>query len=186
MLCDWLTRLSSNASLICDRYSGSGGCKGCRQTQHGECGGGQDAHYGFEGYNRLSEHAVKLAKPCNMALTMMAAIGIGTGKQEKKMLSAPAESELKKRNEELEKDLRASREREEQMKRELQSAMERLRVAEEAEERLCSQLGELEAESVYQARDYHAQIVSLMEQLSRTQSLLLKTSASSIPLPSSS
>jgi len=116
----------------------------------------------------------------------MAAIGIGAGKQERKMLPAPAENELKKRNEELEKELRESKDREEQMKRELHSAWERLRVAEEAEERLCSQLGELEAEAVYHARDYHAQIVSLMEQLSRAQSLLLKTGASSIPLPSSS
>lgn len=120
-----------------------------------------------------------------MALTMMAAIGIGI-KQEKKMPTVVAESELKKRNEELEKELRESKEREEQMKRELQSAWERLRVAEEAEERLCSQLGELEAEAVYHARDYHARIVSLMDQLSRAQSLLLKTGASSISLPSSS
>ncbi|QCE15425.1 protein RESPONSE TO LOW SULFUR 2-like [Vigna unguiculata] len=121
-----------------------------------------------------------------MALTMMAAIGICSGKQEKTVPPAPAENELKKRNEELEKELRESKEREEQMKRDLQSARERLRVAEEAEERLCSQLGELEAEAVYQARDYHAQIVSLMEQLSRAQSLLLKTGASSIPVSSSS
>ncbi|KAG5050264.1 hypothetical protein AAZX31_04G206400 [Glycine max] len=121
-----------------------------------------------------------------MALTMMAAIGIGM-KQEKKMPATPApENELKKRNAELEKELRESKEREEQMKRELQSAWERLRVAEEAEERLCSQLGELEAEAVYHARDYHARIVSLMDQLSRAQSLLLKTGASSISLPSSS
>lgn len=122
-----------------------------------------------------------------MVLAMMAAIGIGA-RQEKEVVPAPVpESELKKRNEELEKALRESKEREEKMKRELQSAWERLRVAEEAEERLCSQLGELEAESVYQARDYHAQIVSLMDQLSRAQSLLLKTgAASSISLPSSS
>ncbi|KAK7410795.1 hypothetical protein VNO78_01890 [Psophocarpus tetragonolobus] len=124
-----------------------------------------------------------------MALTMMAAIGIGV-KQEKKMqmpAPAPEENELRKRNQELEKALRESREREEQMKRELQSAWERLRVAEEAEERLCSQLGELEAEAVDHARDYHARIVSLMDQLSRAQSLLLKTGASSsIALPSSS
>ncbi|XP_020229099.1 protein RESPONSE TO LOW SULFUR 2 [Cajanus cajan] len=122
-----------------------------------------------------------------MALTMMAVIGIG-GKQDKKTPPAAAEeSELKKRNEELEKELRESKEREEQMKRQLQSAWERLRVAEEAEERLCSQLGELEAEAVYQARDYHARIVSLMDQLSRAQGLLLnKNTASSIPLPSSS
>ncbi|TKY73983.1 hypothetical protein E2542_SST02742 [Spatholobus suberectus] len=119
-----------------------------------------------------------------MAPTMMAVIGIG-GKQQKEKTPA-AESELKKRNEELEKELRESREREEKMKRELQSAWERLRVAEEAEERLCSQLGEFEAEAVCHARDYNARIVSLVDQLSRAQTLLLKTGASSVSLPSSS
>ncbi|XP_027338856.1 protein RESPONSE TO LOW SULFUR 2-like [Abrus precatorius] len=118
-----------------------------------------------------------------MAPTMMAVIGIG-GKQGNK--KPVPESELKKRNEELEKELRESREREEQMKRELQNAWQRLRVAEEAEERLCSQLGELEAESVHQARDYHARIVSLMDQLSRAQNLLLKAGTPSISLRSSS
>lgn len=101
--------------------------------------------------------------------SMMAVIGTGGKKQIK---NAAPEPELKKRNEELEKELKESKEREEQMKRQLQSVWERLRVAEEAEERLCSQLGELEAEAVYQARDYHGRIVSLMEQLSRAQSLL--------------
>ncbi|KAJ7959488.1 putative Response to low sulfur protein [Quillaja saponaria] len=57
--------------------------------------------------------------------------------------------QLKKRNEELEKELNRSKEREEKMKLELQSAWERLRVSEEAEERLCSQLGEFEAEAVF-------------------------------------
>ena len=117
---------------------------------------------------------------------------MGIGDKKKKTNTRECETtsslelQLKKRNEELEEELSQSKEREEQMKRELQSAWERLRVAEEAEERLCSQLGELEAEAVYQARDYHARIVSLMDQLSRAQSLLLKTSASSISLPSSS
>ncbi|KAJ0045348.1 hypothetical protein Pint_05428 [Pistacia integerrima] len=71
------------------------------------------------------------------------------------------------RNEELERELKKSREREEQTRVELQKVLERLRLAEEAEEMLCSQLGELEAEAVSQARDYHAQIVSLMSQLSK-------------------
>lgn len=113
----------------------------------------------------------------------MAMIGTG-GKQESK--NAAAERELKKRNEELEKALRESKEREEQMRRQLESACERLRVAEEAEERLCSQLGELEAEAVYHARDYHDRIVSLMDQLSRAQILLHKAGATSISVPSSS
>ncbi|KAL5737198.1 hypothetical protein ACOSQ2_031986 [Xanthoceras sorbifolium] len=77
------------------------------------------------------------------------------------------EEDLRKRNEELERELKNSKEREEQMKVELQKTWERLRLAEEAEERLCSQLGELEAESVNQARDYHARILSLMNQLSQ-------------------
>ncbi|KAJ1387493.1 protein RESPONSE TO LOW SULFUR 2-like [Sesbania bispinosa] len=115
----------------------------------------------------------------------MAVFGIG-GRQQSMNNAVVPENELKKRNEELEKELRESKEREEQMKRQLQSAWERLRVAEEAEERLCSQLGELEAEAVYQARDYHARIVSLMDQLSRAQNLLHKTGASSISVPSSS
>ncbi|PON31470.1 hypothetical protein TorRG33x02_205290 [Trema orientale] len=87
---------------------------------------------------------------------------------------------LKKRNEELEQELRRSQEREEEMKTELVKAWRRLRVAEEAEERLCSQLGELEAEAVDQARSDHARIVSLMDQLSRAQQLL---QAASISIP---
>ncbi|KAL4324266.1 hypothetical protein GQ457_11G032170 [Hibiscus cannabinus] len=76
--------------------------------------------------------------------------------------------ELRKRNQQLEKELRESREREEQMREELRRIWERLRVAEEAEERLCSTLGELEAEALNQARAYNAHIVSLMDQLSKT------------------
>ncbi|CAL9008983.1 unnamed protein product [Prunus brigantina] len=87
---------------------------------------------------------------------------------------------LRKRNEELERELRKSQEREERMKAELQKARERLRVAEEAEERLCSQLGELEAEAVDQARTDHARILALMNQLSQAQRLL---QASSVAQP---
>lgn len=82
------------------------------------------------------------------------------------------EEELRKRNQELEKELMESREREEKMKKELRKIWERLRVAEEAEERLCSQLGELEAESVNQARAYNAHVVSLMDQLSKANVLV--------------
>ncbi|XP_028782324.1 protein RESPONSE TO LOW SULFUR 3-like [Neltuma alba] len=109
---------------------------------------------------------------------------IRNGSQEKKAESRdPAALQLKQRNEELEKELRQSKEREEFMRRELQSACERLRVAEDAEERLCSQLGELEAEALHEARDYHARIVALMEQLSHAQNLL---KAYSVSVPSSS
>jgi len=110
---------------------------------------------------------------------MMAVIGTGGKKESKNAVPVP-ESELKRRNDQLEKELKESKEREEQMRRQLQSAWERLRVAEEAEERLCSQLGELEAEAVYQARDYHDRIVSLMDQLSRAQSLLHQSSSNSL------
>ncbi|XP_044505770.1 protein RESPONSE TO LOW SULFUR 3-like [Mangifera indica] len=78
-----------------------------------------------------------------------------------------SEEDLKRRNEELERELKKSREREEQTRVELQKVLARLRLAEEAEEMLCSQLGELEAEAVTQARAYHAQIISLMNQLSK-------------------
>ncbi|KAF3489870.1 hypothetical protein F2Q69_00056382 [Brassica cretica] len=43
-------------------------------------------------------------------------------------------------------------------------------VAEEAEERLCSQLAELEAESLDQARDYQSRIFFLVNELSRLSS----------------
>ncbi|CAN6466141.1 unnamed protein product [Victoria cruziana] len=79
---------------------------------------------------------------------------------------------LKRRNDELEAQLRQSLEREERMRVELERTLERLRFAEEAEERLCSQLGDLEAEAVDQARSYHYKIQSLTEQLSRAQLLL--------------
>ncbi|OIV96897.1 hypothetical protein TanjilG_00479 [Lupinus angustifolius] len=118
---------------------------------------------------------------------IMAVIGIG-GNQERRKKVLPendtAALEMKKRNEELEKELKESKVREEEMKRKLHSAWERLRVAEEAEERLCSQLGDLEAEAVHQAREYHSQIVYLTEQLSRAQTLVHK-SDSSISIPSS-
>ncbi|XP_045823012.1 protein RESPONSE TO LOW SULFUR 3-like [Trifolium pratense] len=114
-----------------------------------------------------------------MSIFMMSVLGTGERKESKIATVTVPESELKKRNEALEKELKESKEREEQMRRQLQSTWERLRVAEEAEERLCSQLGELEAEAVYQARDYHDRIVSLMDQLSRAQSLLHKAHTSS-------
>ena len=69
------------------------------------------------------------------------------------------------------------------MRTELLKSWQRLRIAEDAEERLYSQLGELEAEVVDQARTCHTQIVSLVDQLSRAQQLL---QAASISIPSSS
>ncbi|PSS04525.1 Protein RESPONSE TO LOW SULFUR like [Actinidia chinensis var. chinensis] len=92
--------------------------------------------------------------------------------------SAADEEVLRRRNEELERELKKSLEREDKMKQELQRTWERLRVAEEAEERLCTQLGELEAEAVDQARAYRARFLGLMDQLSAAQKLLQASSAS--------
>ncbi|XP_010519580.1 PREDICTED: uncharacterized protein LOC104798994 [Tarenaya hassleriana] len=68
--------------------------------------------------------------------------------------------ELRRRNGELEKEV-------EEMREDMMRMWRRLQVAEEAEERLCSQLAELEAESLHQARDYHSRILFLLDQLSR-------------------
>ncbi|MCL7047035.1 hypothetical protein MKW94_007040 [Papaver nudicaule] len=86
---------------------------------------------------------------------------------------------LRQRNEELEVELRKSLEREEQMRRELEKSTRKLYVVEEAEERLCSQLGELEAEALDHIRLYQDQIRSLNEQLSQAQSLLKSINSSS-------
>lgn len=93
--------------------------------------------------------------------------------------------EMKKKNEELEKELEASHEREQIMMAELKKAWGKLKVAEEAEERLSSQLGELEAEALTQARDYHQQIVSLMNQLSHAHKLLQQSASLSSSIVSS-
>ncbi|KAF8413436.1 hypothetical protein HHK36_001424 [Tetracentron sinense] len=103
-------------------------------------------------------------------------VGVVASKPEHKHLMkgcfGGAEEALRRRNEELEREVKKSLEREEKTREELQRVSQRLRFIEEAEERLCSQLGELEAEAVHQARAYHAQINSLMDQLSRAQMLL--------------
>ncbi|KAG4963820.1 hypothetical protein AAZX31_14G173400 [Glycine max] len=114
---------------------------------------------------------------------------MGIGDKKKKTNTRECETtsslelQLKKRNEELEEELSQSKEREEHVRRQLRAALDRLTVAEEAEERLCAQLGDLEAEALQQAREYHARIVSLVDQLSQAHSLLLNTP---IPLHSRS
>ncbi|GFP94307.1 hypothetical protein PHJA_001575200 [Phtheirospermum japonicum] len=87
------------------------------------------------------------------------------------------EEALRRRNEELERELKKSLEREERMREELTRALARMTVAEEAEERLCCQLGELEAEAVDQAREYRARMMDLMEQLSGAKELLSRSSS---------
>ncbi|GLJ07146.1 hypothetical protein SUGI_0059650 [Cryptomeria japonica] len=54
----------------------------------------------------------------------------------------------------------------------LEKARMRLLMTEEAEEHLCSQLGELEADSVLQARDNNQHVDSLKQQLAQMQDLL--------------
>jgi len=83
------------------------------------------------------------------------------------LLSAtvPNWEELRRRNEELEREVSKRKEREERMKKELDQTRARLRMVEEAEERLSSEFGELEAEAVAQARAYHLRIKYLSDQL---------------------
>ncbi|CAH8313865.1 unnamed protein product [Eruca vesicaria subsp. sativa] len=71
--------------------------------------------------------------------------------------------ELRRKNGEMEKVV-------EEMKKEMSQLWRRTQVAEEAEEHLCSQLAELEAESLEEARDYHSRIIFLVNELSRVSS----------------
>ncbi|CAN8278433.1 unnamed protein product [Cochlearia groenlandica] len=71
--------------------------------------------------------------------------------------------ELRRRNGELERQV-------EEMKKEMLQLWRRAVVAEEAEERLCSQMAELEVESLDQAREYQSRIVFLVDQISRLSS----------------
>ncbi|KAK1415094.1 hypothetical protein QVD17_30865 [Tagetes erecta] len=96
--------------------------------------------------------------------------------------SAAEEEVLRRRNEELERELKQSLEREEKMKMEMKKMIDRLRVAEDAEERLCSQLGELEAEAVDQARTYRERLVTLMEQLSIAKKIIQSGSVGTISM----
>ncbi|CAH8268026.1 unnamed protein product [Arabidopsis lyrata] len=82
-------------------------------------------------------------------------------------VTAEEVEELRRRNGELEREM-------EDMKKEMVQLWRRAVVAEEAEERLCSQLAELEVESLDQARDYHSRIVFLMDQISRLSSSSLE------------
>ncbi|KAF9603769.1 hypothetical protein IFM89_037855 [Coptis chinensis] len=114
-----------------------------------------------------------------MAPSIAASFVTSSPKKQQPMMKGRGEEEkdeaalsLRKRNEELEKELHNSLERERKMREELERTTHRLRVVEDAEENLCSQLGELEAEAVDQARLYHAEIKSLMQRLSQAQKLL--------------
>ena len=69
------------------------------------------------------------------------------------MVAASEVEELRQKNGEMEKAV-------EEMRKEMLQLWRRTQVAEEAEEHLCSQLAELEAESLDQARDYHSRIAA--------------------------
>ena len=75
-------------------------------------------------------------------------------------VAASEVDELRRKNGEMEKAV-------EEMRKEMLQLWRRTQVAEEAAEHLCSQLAELEAESLDQARDYHTRIIFLTNQLSR-------------------
>ncbi|ERN08194.1 protein RESPONSE TO LOW SULFUR 4 [Amborella trichopoda] len=85
------------------------------------------------------------------------------------------EEGLKKTNEELQRELWASLEREERMREQLERVIRQLRLLEDAEERLCTQLGEVEAEALDQARTYNMQVQALTLRLSQAEALLQKT-----------
>jgi len=80
--------------------------------------------------------------------------------------------DLRRKNEELESKLREREDREEKLRKELERTRERLRLVEEAEEMLCSQLGDFEAEAVTQARAFHRRIKDLTEQLNEAQRII--------------
>ncbi|XP_058106694.1 protein RESPONSE TO LOW SULFUR 3-like [Magnolia sinica] len=99
------------------------------------------------------------------------------GPRHQKSRYSDEEEILRRRNEELEKELKESLEREKKVREEMERTKERLRAVEDAEERLCFQLGEQEAESVYEARAYSVEIRSLKEQLSQARKLIQSATA---------
>lgn len=82
-------------------------------------------------------------------------------------VAAEEMEELRRRNRELEREV-------EEMRTEMVKLWRRTVVAEEAEERLCSQLAELEVESLDQARDYQSRVLFLIDQISRLSSSSLE------------
>lgn len=85
--------------------------------------------------------------------------------------------ELRRKNKELEREVREREESEEKMRRELERTRERLRTAEDAEEMLCSQLGDLEAEAVAQAMEFRRRIKELSAQLIEARRIIGSASA---------
>jgi hypothetical protein len=80
--------------------------------------------------------------------------------------------ELRLINQRLLQQLEESRRQGAELRAELEDTRIRLLNVREAEERLCSQLGEFEAESVEQAQAYNQEIISLTERLKHAEHLL--------------
>ncbi|GLJ07145.1 hypothetical protein SUGI_0059630 [Cryptomeria japonica] len=78
---------------------------------------------------------------------------------------------LRCENMKLQRQVEESQRYEAELMVDLEKVRMKLFKSEEAEEWLCSQLGQVEAESVIQAQDYNHQIISLKEQLAQMQAL---------------
>lgn len=111
-----------------------------------------------------------------IAFPVFGRLGLGLGLRPATEVEEEVE-ELRRRNEELEREVRERRTREEEMRRELERTKARLWAMEEAEERLCVQLGEIEAEAVAEARDYHRRIKALYEELEEARRILGSSSS---------
>ncbi|PAN03836.1 hypothetical protein PAHAL_1G024000 [Panicum hallii] len=86
-------------------------------------------------------------------------VGVATPSQRKGAGVAAEEAELlRRRNAELEREVAA-------LRAELGAARRRAETAEEAEERLCVQLGEAEVEAVEIARAYQGRVEELAREL---------------------
>ncbi|XP_020588891.1 protein RESPONSE TO LOW SULFUR 1-like [Phalaenopsis equestris] len=111
-----------------------------------------------------------MAPAIGIAIPNPVAGKLGLGFQRAASAAQVAEAEeLRRRNLELERELGDRKSREAEMRRELERTKERLAAAEEAEERLCAQLGELEAEAIEQASEYNRRIKMLSDRLAEAQ-----------------
>uniref|UniRef100_A0A0E0JV35 Uncharacterized protein n=1 Tax=Oryza punctata TaxID=4537 RepID=A0A0E0JV35_ORYPU len=88
----------------------------------------------------------------------------GGGKKE----VAEAE-ELRRRNAELEREVAA-------LRAEVEAARRRAETAEEAEERLCVQLGEAEVEAVELAREFQCRVHELSRELAAARLIAMRSS----------
>ena len=97
--------------------------------------------------------------------------GAATPSRGKGAAAAEEAELLRRRNAELEREVAA-------LRAELGAARRRAETAEEAEERLCVQLGELEAEAVTQAIEYQEHVRALSERLAFADAVVRRPSGS--------